>query len=482
MERNWLKGAKSTYDVVIIGSGLAGMTAANLLSKLGHSVLLAEHHYNMGGLATWFKRKGGHILDISLHGFPSGMIKTFRKYWTKEIADSVIPLKCIRFDNPQFQLVTTFDKTDFTNILRERFGIVKEVIDDFFSTARNMNFYDELKMTTRELFEKFFPGRKDVWRFLMEPITYANGSSLEDPALSYGIVFSNFMDKGVFTYQGGTDDLIKKMKKELLKNGVDIRTHCLVEKVHLKGRSVTGVKINGQNIACRSVLSNSNILNTIHKLVGDENFSPKFIEEVKKVRLNDSSCQVYIGIKKGEKIENVGDLLFTSVADEYNTEKILDKQVTSRTFSFYYPEIRPGSDRFSIVSSTNARFKDWVDLSDKQYKLAKEKLIQGTLDALEKYVPDIRKKADYFEAATPKTFKRYTLSPAGTSFGTKFEGLKISRDLPTQINGLFHSGSVGIIMSGWLGAANYGVIVANEVDKFMRSLKDEPQQMITVSV
>ena len=37
-------------------------------------------------------------------------------------------------------------------------------------------------------------------------------------------------------------------------------------------------------------------------------------------------------------------------------------------------------------------------------------------------------------------------------------------------------------MSGWLGAANYGVIVANEVDKFMRSLKDEPQQMVMVSV
>ena len=33
---------------------------------------------------------------------------------------------------------------------------------------------------------------------------------------------------------------------------------------------------------------------------------------------------------------------------------------------------------------------------------------------------------------------------------------------------MFHAGSVGIIMSGWLGAANYGVIVANEVDKFLR--------------
>jgi len=37
------------------------------------------------------------------------------------------------------------------------------------------------------------------------------------------------------------------------------------------------------------------------------------------------------------------------------------------------------------------------------------------------------------------------------------------------VNGLFHVGSVGIIMSGWLGAINYGVIVSNDVDAYMRS-------------
>jgi hypothetical protein len=37
-------------------------------------------------------------------------------------------------------------------------------------------------------------------------------------------------------------------------------------------------------------------------------------------------------------------------------------------------------------------------------------------------------------------------------------------------------------MSGWLGAANYGVIVANEVDKFMRTVKDETQPLVTASV
>ena len=46
----------------------------------------------------------------------------------------------------------------------------------------------------------------------MEPISYANGSSLADPAISYGIVFSNFMSKGVYTFTGGTDLLVKEMK------------------------------------------------------------------------------------------------------------------------------------------------------------------------------------------------------------------------------------------------------------------------------
>ena len=46
---------------------------------------------------------------------------------------------------------------------------------------------DDQRTTTRELFDRFFPGREDVIRLLMEPITYANGSTLEDPAITYGI-------------------------------------------------------------------------------------------------------------------------------------------------------------------------------------------------------------------------------------------------------------------------------------------------------
>lgn len=464
-----LEDIKPEYDAVVIGSGLAGLTCANMLARDGNSVLLLEQHHQLGGLAAWFKRKGGHIFDVSLHGFPVGMIKTCRKYWSPEIAGMIVQLKGIRFDNPQFSFTTTFDREDFTRILQEHFKIPLENIEGFFNAARDMNYYDDQTMTIRELFEKFFPGRSDVVRMLMEPITYANGSTLDDPAISYGIVFSNFMSKGVYTVQGGTDQFIGKMRDELIKNGVDIRTKCPVEKIVIEDGKVSGVIANGKKVKCRAVVSNGNLKTTVHKLVGDEYFSGSFIEEARKVRLNNSSCQVYIGIKKGERIDHIGDLLFTSVAEKFDSKEICSRNITSRTFSIYYPETRPGSDMYSIVSSTNANYEDWASLSEEQYRTSKAELIESTLDALEKYIPGVRGKIDYVDAATPKTFQRYTLHECGASFGTKFEGLKISMGLSAEIPGLFHTGSVGIIMSGWLGAANYGVITSNDVDKYLRS-------------
>src|SRR6187399_1590062 len=114
MAKGFLKGCRDRYDVVVIGSGLAGLTAANALAKQGRRVLLLEQHYQLGGMATWFKRRGGHIFDISLHGFPVGMIKSCRRYWTREIADSIVQLKGVCFDNPMFSLTTTFNREDFT--------------------------------------------------------------------------------------------------------------------------------------------------------------------------------------------------------------------------------------------------------------------------------------------------------------------------------------------------------------------------------
>ena len=457
------------YDVIVIGAGLAGMTAANTLARSGNSMLLLEQHSKLGGLATWFRRPGGQIFDVSLHGFPVGMIKSCRRYWNAEIADSIVQLKRIRFDNPMFSLVTTFDRADFTRVLTDRFQVPMESVNSFFDAARNMNFFDDQTTTTGQFLEKYFPGRADVVRLLMEPITYANGSTLEDPALTYGIVFSNFMSKGVYTFQGGTDRLIGLMRDDLLKQGVDIRTSCKAENIHASGRKVQAVSAGGRMIKCRSVVSNANLTGTIFNLLGQDNFDADFIEQARAVRLNNSSTQVYIALQPGEMIdeEACGDLLFSSTAAEFRTDLLLSRNITSRTYSFYYPKTRPCTDRCYVVASTNANYRDWADLSPEDYQAGKHELIDSTLDALGRFVPDLRSKVEHAEAATPLTFERYTLHLAGASFGTKFEGLAVSRALPEHIAGLYHAGSVGIIMSGWLGAVNYGVIVANDVDAFL---------------
>ena len=159
--------------------------------------------------------------------------------------------------------------------------------------------------------------------------------------------------------------------------------------------------------------------------------------------------------------------MFHSEHKGFDIEAMLSKKVSSRTFSFYYPSTRPGSDRYVVVSSTNANFRDWSDLPEAEYEAEKKHLCETTLDCLEQYVPGIHDKAEHVEASTPRTFQHYTRHWNGASFGTKWEGLKVSKELPQQIAGLFHAGSVGIIMSGWLGAVNYGVIVSNDVDKFL---------------
>jgi hypothetical protein len=216
------------------------------------------------------------------------------------------------------------------------------------------------------------------------------------------------------------------------------------------------------------VVSNANLKATIFRLVGEEHFDRQFVDDARAVRLNNSSCQVYMALWPGEMIdESCGDLLFSSTAPLFRTELLLSRDITSRTYSFYYPRTRPGSNRCLVVSSTNANYHDWAGLPEEAYQASKRDLVETTLEAIAKYVPDIREKLDWVEASTPRTFEHFTRHVEGASFGTKFEGLAVSRAVPEQIAGLYHAGSVGIIMSGWLGAMNYGVIVANDVDGYL---------------
>ena len=54
------------------------------------------------------------------------------------------------------------------------------------------------------------------------------------------------------------------------------------------------------------------------------------------------------------------------------------------------------------------KYTDWEDLGTEEYQKAKDNLCKETLKFLENYLPGVTEKVDYIEAATPRTFARYT--------------------------------------------------------------------------
>ena len=82
--------------------------------------------------------------------------------------------------------------------------------------------------------------------------------------------------------------------------------------------------------------------------------------------------------------------------------------------------------------------------------------------------PNIRERIDHVEASTPRDVRAlHAARRTGRASARSSKGWPSAGPCPQQVAGLYHAGSVGIIMSGWLGAMNYGVIVANDVDALL---------------
>lgn len=458
------------YDAVVIGSGFGGLGAAAMLADNDHSVLLLEKHGLYGGFAQYFKRKR-FFFDVSLHGYPWNFVEVVRDMFGEKAASDMYRVKKIVTRSPDYRLETTFDFDDYTEKLTGHFGQDPLRVNRFFDKLKEVNIYDPPGVTVRQFLEEYFPGRSDVHRFILEIINIANGCTYEDPMKILCIVLRNFLTKGPFFCKAGSDALVGRMVDSLLERNVEIEKWKTVSRILLDDAgAVEGVEVvdrrgNREIVKTTAVVSNANLLTTCESLVGKERFSTSFMDQMKGTRLSLSACQVFIGLR--EPLDFRGDIIFIN-EDPFDPDDIKRDRPGCISYTMYYPDVRWNKYGTMTIGSTQlASYENWKNLSGEEYLAKKDRLVESTLANLEKEIPGIRENVEFVTGATPLTMERYTAHRGGAIYGTKYEGIALADRIPQEIPGLFYSGSVGLLMSGWLGTLLRGLTVSDDVDTYI---------------
>ena len=129
-------------DVVVIGAGLAGLSAAAHLAKEGHRPLVIEHHAVPGGFAHEFTRRGFRF-EVALHALdgagPGGWLYGMLKHLG--ILDRITlqrldPLYHLRL--PDFEVTAHADVNEYRRELVELFPGETEGITSFLEAVQRV--------------------------------------------------------------------------------------------------------------------------------------------------------------------------------------------------------------------------------------------------------------------------------------------------------------------------------------------------------
>src|SRR5208337_2039146 len=132
------------FDVIVVGAGIGGLTAAAVLARRGKKVLLVDQHMVAGGNATIFRRRG-YEFDIGIHYLgtcqPDGMMARVLR------AAGIDDLEFEELDSdgydtlvfPDFEFRIPKGMEAFRNRLCEFFPREKRGIDRYFTLLRQVD-------------------------------------------------------------------------------------------------------------------------------------------------------------------------------------------------------------------------------------------------------------------------------------------------------------------------------------------------------
>jgi phytoene dehydrogenase-like protein len=448
------------YNTIIIGGGLAGLTAGASLSKFGKKVLLLEQHHKPGGCATTFKR-GDYIVEVGLHEM-SGILEngTLPQIFDMlEVDQEVELLKVPEFyaafsDRGKFVCPHGYD------------AAAKALIDKYPEDVKGIKRFIKLLIgirkeaprlprtpLKRKLIYPFMPllypnivesSRHTVGSWLDKYITNENAKLDlvahlaywgDDPyTLSmfyFGTPFSGFIENGGHFIKGGSQKLSDHLAAYIEKHGGTVLLGKKAEKIITGNGRVTGVTFRDNfnkdldpvTISCDNAVVNCAIPMVPAML--DEPFASSLKERIGDKTNSCSLLCMYLGFSKD--VEEYGVKHYSNVIEGEDVRSLKDVKRNhmgdwkKRRFIFVDygkvdAQLAP-PDKSEGVICTADYLKDWEDLNEEDYKAKKEEVAQILLQRLEKQFPGIRDCIEYYEVSTSKTIQRYTSNPSGSVYG-----------------------------------------------------------------
>lgn len=477
-------------DVVVIGAGIGGLTAAALLADAGRRVMVFDHHVAPGGFCHTFLRKAHHDNKPVLYRFDAGP-HDFSGVWPGGTVSSLLERLGVA-DRLQWRRVchsycfagerldVPEDWHDYVELLCARFpaseaGIralfdtLHAIFEDMYSTGRNRSGIPGLPETVEELlaFPKDHPA---AFRWMNEPFDKLVAAHVSDPAvLELIYALSGYLGDGserltcgqmapIFGYYfkgghypvGGSGRFADVLVEAIEERGGKVHLKTGAARILVENGCAAGVVLrDGRTIRARAVVSNADIKRTFLELVDPALLPADFRDRIAKAEPSNSAFSVHLGVDfdpdlapavhaGGVGIAIMSKLDATAAPKGHATLALISLVPYRRAKDWFPPE--GGED-----------WKAWRRSSG--YEDRKQKLGDEMIAKAEAAIPNLSQHIVYRTDASPVTYARYDWASSGAIYGISPQGrLKGSksplRNLVIAGGGNVGAGVEAVVISG----------------------------------
>jgi len=492
-------GLGEMKNIIIIGSGIGGLVAGNLLLKKGHKVTIFEAHSMPGGYTAGFYRKGCY--------FESGTVSLESIETVSRAMKDIGILEKIEFVNLGMRVVAdNFDVTpenydEFKKSICDAYPVHKEELDKAFSDLDRIlsvlkgssNMIMPPVMSRMEMLKSLLPYIPKLPKLMKVTNEFGNVTSsefasryFEKDSFPFNL-FSKFsytesstvflatafdgVFKDVWTVKGGMQSWADTLAENFREQGGDLKLKAHVDRIITKNRTAVGVACNEGIYEADYVISAGDYKKTFLKLLDNKSLIPEQLRNsIEKAAVSESFFTVYLVLdipigdfERYMKYPHVFNLEYKPGCDIFDTE---DEDYFSKTAFYLYspsmvnPALAPeGKSSLMILSRAPQHWMDnWGGGNRERYRLLKEKAMHNIIDRTEALIPGLKEHIEYKDAATPLTYERFTQNTDGASsawsWNPKKEFFKnaLSTNIKTPVKNLYIGSSWAVQIGGVPGA------------------------------